>query len=189
MRLIEARERRFQTAAEAAKAYGWAVSTYTQHENGTRDLSRKAAEKYAAAFSVGAGWLLYGERGPKGLRGSAVHFGGVIGAGHQIIPSDQLDGFVDGTVGEEDGEAFEVVGDSMIPLAWPGDVVFFGSPRPPSRLIGKECIVEMLDGTRLFKTIERGNRAGLYNLLSYNAVPMRDVEIINAGPFLGVKRK
>lgn len=188
-RLIEARARLYPGPAAAAEAFGWPKATLTQHENGTRPLSRQAAVRYAAAFGVGAGWLLYGERGNKAVKGPMVRFGGAIGAGHQVIPSSDLDGEIEGIIADEDAEAFEVVGDSQLPLARPGDVVFFGSPRPPKRLIGCECLVELTDGTRLFKTIENGSRAGLYDLVSYNALPIRDVEIVKAGPFLGVRRK
>lgn len=188
-RLIEARSRLYPGPTAASRAFGWPKETLTQHENGTRPLSRQAAERYAAAFGVGAGWLLYGDRSSKGSKGPFVRFGGIIGAGQQVFPSDQLDGSTEGIVADEDAEAFEVKGDSMLPLAHPGDVVFFGSPRPPSRLIGRECLVELTDGMRLFKTIERGSRAGLFDLVSYNASPLRDVEIVKAGPFLGVRRK
>lgn len=188
-RLIEARSRLYPGPTAAARAFGWPKETLTQHENGTRPLSRQAAERYAAAFGVGAGWLLYGDRSNRGNKGPYVRFGGAIGAGHQVIPSDHLDGEIEGVIATDDAEAFEVVGDSQMPLARPGDIVFFGSPRPPSRLIGCECLVEMTDGTRLFKTLERGSRPGLYNLISYNALPIRDVEIVKAGPFLGVRRK
>lgn len=188
-RLIEARARLYPGPTAASRAFGWPKETLTQHENGTRSLSRQAAEKYAAAFGVGAGWLLYGDRSAKGAKGPMVRFGGAIGAGQQVIPSDHLDGMTDGLLADEDAEAFQIVGDSMLPLARPGDTVFFGSPRPPSRLIGEESLVELVDGTRLFKTIERGSRAGLYDLVSYNASTIRDVEIVKAGPFLGVRRR
>lgn len=44
-----------------ADYYGWKVSTYTQHENGTRAISRKAAEKYAQSFGVTMDFLLRGK--------------------------------------------------------------------------------------------------------------------------------
>lgn len=189
-RLIEARAKMFPDGPTAAsRAFGWPESTLIQHENGTRPLTREGALRYAAAFGVGAGWLLYGEQGVRGKKGPLVRFGGIIGAGQQVYPSDQIDGTTVGGIADEDAEAFEVAGDSMLPLAQPGDTVFFGSPRPPARLIGRECLVELIDGMRLFKTIERGSRAGLFDLISYNASPIRDVEIVKAGPFLGVRRK
>ncbi|CAH1658571.1 HTH cro/C1-type domain-containing protein [Hyphomicrobiales bacterium] len=183
-------DRGFTTAKEAAEAFGWPLSTYTQHENGTRPLSRKAAERYAAVYGVSAGWLLYGEKDARAARdGPQVRFGGVIGAGQIVYPHDDIAASVSAVIGSEDGEAFEIVGDSMMPLAHPGDYVFFGLPRAPRDLIGRECIVELVDGKRLFKKLERGSRSGLYTLLSYNAEDIRDVEVVNAGPLLGVKRQ
>mgnify|MGYP001310902491 CR=1 FL=1 len=59
-RLRELRERAgFDTAADAARRFGWNENTYRSHENGARDISRKAAAKYAKAFGVAAGDILY----------------------------------------------------------------------------------------------------------------------------------
>jgi hypothetical protein len=61
-RLKWAREQRttYATASEAARAFGWKVSTYLGHENGDRTPSRKAARKYAFAYKVPWPWLLEG---------------------------------------------------------------------------------------------------------------------------------
>lgn len=50
----------FASANAAASHFHWSVHTYTQHENGTRGLSR-SAKKYAKAFKVSPSWLLTGE--------------------------------------------------------------------------------------------------------------------------------
>lgn len=63
-RLKWAREKaQFKTASDAARRFHWNENTYRSHENGTRDISRKAANKYAKAFKIenGGGWILYGE--------------------------------------------------------------------------------------------------------------------------------
>lgn len=49
----------FPTAAEAARAFGWTLSAYRHHENGTAGFSRKA-DVYASAFGVTPEWLLFG---------------------------------------------------------------------------------------------------------------------------------
>ncbi len=65
-RLRRARSHKgFRGPTEAARAYGWNINTYRSHENGIRDLSKKAAERYASALSVSIGWLLTGENPPK----------------------------------------------------------------------------------------------------------------------------
>ena len=50
----------FDSASQAAKRFGWAVSTYIAHENGQNLYDADAAEIYAKAFNVGAEWLLLG---------------------------------------------------------------------------------------------------------------------------------
>jgi SOS-response transcriptional repressor LexA len=50
----------FESAAAVARAFGWTESTYRAHENGSRDISRKAARRYATAFKCDVEELLYG---------------------------------------------------------------------------------------------------------------------------------
>lgn len=61
-RLRWARENRslFATASEAARAHGWAISTYLGHENGDRVPSIETAKRYATAYRVTWGWILEG---------------------------------------------------------------------------------------------------------------------------------
>lgn len=64
IRLQNLRKRKgFKSAADAARAFGWRESTYRSHENGTRDLSRNAARKYAAAFGCTIDELLKSHNG------------------------------------------------------------------------------------------------------------------------------
>lgn len=59
-RLQEARAKAgFSGPTEAARAFGWGISTYLSHENGTRGLRPAVADRYAKAFRVPAEWLLY----------------------------------------------------------------------------------------------------------------------------------
>lgn len=57
----------FETAASAAKHFGWNPSTYAGHENGFRGYKLRDAEKYADAFSTTADWLLLGTRPRRAL--------------------------------------------------------------------------------------------------------------------------
>lgn len=58
-RLRQARKKAgYDTAQDAADAFGWKVAGYRHHENGTRSFGADAAKKYARAFRVKAGWLL-----------------------------------------------------------------------------------------------------------------------------------
>ena len=48
------------TAKAAAESMGATVSTYIQHENGSRGFPANTAARYARFFSVKPEWLLYG---------------------------------------------------------------------------------------------------------------------------------
>lgn len=66
-RLKLARERAgFETAADAARRFGWRTSTYAGHENGSRGIKPGVGEDYARAFRVPVGWLMYGTGSPDG---------------------------------------------------------------------------------------------------------------------------
>lgn len=61
-RLRELREAKgYQTAKEAAEAFGWNEVTYRAHENGTRTITFPVARKYAQAYAVRPGYILTGE--------------------------------------------------------------------------------------------------------------------------------
>jgi PAS domain-containing protein len=77
-RLRQARQMAgFGTAVEAARHFGWGQSSYIGHENGTRGIRPRVANKYAAAFGVSLGWLLTGEGSPNptGAREAMVQYG------------------------------------------------------------------------------------------------------------------
>lgn len=57
---IARRARLFDSAKAATDFHGWKYDTYVQHERGERGITR-AAQKYARAYKVSAGWLLTGE--------------------------------------------------------------------------------------------------------------------------------
>jgi SOS-response transcriptional repressor LexA len=60
-RLREARIKAgYETAKGAAEAMGATVSTYIQHENGSRGFPASRAARYAKFFRVAPEWLLYG---------------------------------------------------------------------------------------------------------------------------------
>ena len=61
-RLIAARtEAGYETASDAARAYGWNENTYRSHENGERGIKSIVAEKYSRAFNVSLAYILTGE--------------------------------------------------------------------------------------------------------------------------------
>ncbi|QEE38824.1 MULTISPECIES: helix-turn-helix transcriptional regulator [unclassified Methylobacterium] len=60
-RLILSREKAgFETASDAARAFGWNENTYRSHENGERGLKISVIDKYARAFRVPFGYIAMG---------------------------------------------------------------------------------------------------------------------------------
>lgn len=188
-RLRKARQDKgYATARAAAAAFGWPGDTYTQHENGLREPRRETAERYARAFGVALAWLLTGESRERAHRGT-VRLAGIIGAGQMVFPDPEFSGQINLSLDGDAAEAFEVKGDSMLPVAREGDLLFFGRPRTPRNLIGRECVVELTTGERYFKTLAHGSQPGLFTLISYNATPIEDVEIVKAGELLAIRRR
>ena len=185
-RLQEARARAgFANATDAARAFGWNENTYRSHENGERGLKPSVAERYAAALKVSAGYLLTGEGGD--ARSTLIPLRGLVGAGGEInddITQVHRDNVVKVRVNIALGKglsAFEVWGDSMLPKYDPGDVVIVqDAPVPVDRVLGDVALVLTRDGRRYLKRVLRGSEAGTYNLESFNARTIEDVEIAEA---------
>ena len=192
-RLKQARIRAgYDTATEAAQAHGWTVPTYLAHENGSRGVPQGKLETYARAFKVPLLWLLTGQ-GPQETPKYAGIIG-KIGAGAQIVPVDGAQDLgqiaIPGAFNPKtELVGFEVLGDSQYPIFRDGDVVFAGAATSePDSCLGKECAVQVRDGAALLKTLEKGSKPGLFNLISANAPPIRDVEIDWVRPVEFIKR-
>lgn len=182
----------FATRRAAADAYGISYETYkkvTQETSG-REITEEDAGKVARWHRVTTGWILFGEGTPKGL--DQVPLQGLIGAGQEMVEfTNEREETVSTILASPDAVAFEISGDSMLPLAHNGDIVFFGPPvrgKDIRRHMGRECAVTLADGRRFFKVLERGEREDRFDLRSYNAATIRNVEVFEAGPFLGLKR-
>lgn len=195
-RLKEAREARgYSSASDAARAFGWAISTYSGHENGSRGIKPKAAASYARALGVSAGWLLTGE-GKQGFAG--VPLVGYVGAGAEVLPVDggarELDRVAAPPGCPDDAVALKVKGDSMYPAYRDGDIIIYAErlENDPSaireQLLGQECVLQLVDGASFVKTIEAGADAETFTLTSYNASPIRDARIWWAARVMWVRR-
>lgn len=174
--------------AEAARLYGIGYETYKAIVSGKRNLTVTNARKIARYHRVAVGWLLTGEGSPKSAL--MIPLQGRIGAGQEMMLFDDNIDSVEGFFDSDTTTAFEVQGESMLPVAKSGDVVFFGLARRDVRpLLHQECAVILEDGRRFFKILQNGSRPGTYSLASYNGATIPDVEVHSAGPFLGVMRR
>lgn len=153
-----------------------------------REPKLATLEKLAEAIDLDLVELL-------GIRGTAPLVGRV-GAGEAIYPHDDYPkgqgwAMVPVPAGLEGAIVVEVVGDSMFPVYWAGDLVFILRQRDgvPRSAIGQECVVQVTGDAALIKTIRRGTEAGRFDLISYNAPPMENQRLDWASPVLFVDRR
>ena len=181
---------KYKSPTEAARAFGWTVSTYLGHENGDRIPSRNLAKKYAKAYRVRWEWLLEGEGKPtSGEKVRTTHAVGYVGAGAEILPfDDHSPGSleeVDIPPGVPDDAVLVIVrGDSMYPRYFENEMLFYvRRTDDPHEHIGRECVVALKDGRMLVKILRRATD-GLFNLESWNAPTIEAVAIQWASPVL-----
>lgn len=175
----------FETATAAARAYGWPVPTYLGHENGDRNPSRKAAEKYAAAFKVRWEWLLSG-KGPAAQSGSdTVPVVGYVGAGGAVsyVGESQIIDEAPRPPGSSLATVAVVVrGGSMPGVADDGWLVFYDERREgvTDDMIGRLCVVWLADGQVLIEPVFNGGAPGLYDLTSTAYETIRDAHVTHS---------
>lgn len=169
----------YKTATDAARAFGWPVSTYLGHENGDRNPSRDASKRYGRAYRVRWEWLLDGEGMPTTSQSikivGRVEQAGVVVFYHEgkfedcpdLPPHASV-----ATVALEAGAALRGVADS-------GWLYFFDyEKKPPSRdLIGKLCVVALKNGDILIRVLQPGRKRAHYDLESSTEPTIRDQQI------------
>lgn len=162
----------------------WNTNSYKSNENGNAPFSFEQAKVYAAAFRVRPEWL-YAGTPPMRDETPMVKIVGRVGANPDgsvvyVTAQDAYD-FVAAPPGAgPDCAAFEVVGDSQLPLYENGAILFIERQQgePSFEMInGPPAIVETGDGQVLLKSIQRGREPGHWDLVSLNAPPIRDVAI------------
>lgn len=87
--------------------------------------------------------------------------------------------------------ALQVEGDSMLPRYDAGDIIYIRRDHEGvlAEYHGYHCAVHTRDGGTFLKILEPGTEPGRYTLLSHNAPPMRNVELLWASPVLFVLPK
>lgn len=129
-RLQEARSLAgFKSPTEAARAYPHLLNqnTIISHENGNRPISKRSAEKYARAFGVSPGWILFEDEHEKTsatdvpvvsmVTAGALQFRDGVEA-KDIIRTISLSGLPDG-----EWIGLVIDGDSMNRIAPPGSII------------------------------------------------------------------
>lgn len=172
----------YESAAQAARALGVPIPTYTSHENGIRGVPREDVARYAVFFRVSVEWLLTGKHS---VRTNSVPIVAYIGAGAEVFPiNDYPKGgaveFVDPPpFTDRSLVAARVRGDSMYPIQ-DGWIVFWaeGAASVPQDCINKLCAVQITDGPCLVKILRPGSTPNLFTLESWNA-PLRSNVVLD----------
>lgn len=168
---------KYTTPTEAARAFGWKVSTYLGHENGDRNPGRESAKRYGRMYRVRWEWLLEGEGSPTDK--PAVPLAGYVGEGSEVH-REQLGILQDASelppAVNASTIALEVRGGSMRGIADKGWLLFFDDlKQPPTRdLIDKLCIIELSDGRVLVRKVQPGHKKNCYDLESPTEPTLRD---------------
>lgn len=176
----------FDSPRAAAKHFHWNENTYKSRENGLRDFGVDEAQVYGRAFNVSWIWLVSGQGEVR--RNNVVILSGLIGAGGEVDQNFRQ------TYGENvveievlvpipiDVQAYEVWGDSMLPRYEAGDVVLIRKiGAEPWEFLDKIALVTTSQGNRYLKRIRKGEAEGKYNLESFNAELLKNVEITEVG--------
>jgi len=180
----------YSTPTDAAKAFGWTVSTYLGHENGDRNPSRAAAKRYARAYRVRWEWLLENEGAP-GLK-PAVKLVGYVERGSKVVfyPTGEVKDCTElpPNVGVAT-VAVEVLGGSMRGVADSGWLFFYDDEkRPPTReLIGKLCVIALKNGDVLIRELQPSRKRGRYDLESATEPTLRDQQVSWAARITWIK--
>lgn len=183
----------YPSAAAAARAMSGANRfTYSQHENGTRDIPRDAAIRYAKLFRVSVDYLLTGKH-PSPRKAPEVPVVGYVGAGAEVFAFDDYPQgggleMVEPPPATEGTVAVVIRGDSQYPLQ-EGWLIFYRKDQEgvPQDCIGKLCVVKVSDGATLLKTVRRGTSKHHFRLESWNAPPREDVVLEWASRVLDIR--
>lgn len=148
----------YPTPTEASKGLKININTLTSHCNGNRPISRKAAERYAKAFGVSAGWLLFDDQEePQGEVEIPVI--SMVNAGalreEQGVMHHDIESWIKvSDLPKGDWIGLAVEGDSMDRIAPDGSTIFVN--RADTRLVdGRFYVFSLGCGSATFKRWRR----------------------------------
>jgi transcriptional regulator with XRE-family HTH domain len=179
----------YKTPTEAARAFGWTVSTYLGHENGDRVPSRAAAKRYARAYRVRWEWLLDNEG--SATAAPVARIVGKVDAGGKVsfYPDEKVRDCQEGPPHVGVATVALEAGAELRGVAEAGWLYFFDDEeRPPGpQIVGKLCVVEIEGGDTLIRVVQPGRRRGRYDLESSAGPTLRDQKLAWAGRITWIK--
>lgn len=188
-RIAEWREARGLSQEDLAAAAGLSPGYLSRMERGERNVSLKNLAKISEALKVPARDLVPEDAPiPEGVSKTEVFHvplgGRIVGGGVIDVSTNQdepgLEYEVELSVQVPDATvAYQVVGESMMPVYRPDTVIICRAHTPEiDRYLGRELAVGTIEHGRMLKTVHAGSKPGLYDLESFNAKLMRDVELV-----------
>ncbi|MGB3389483.1 MAG: helix-turn-helix transcriptional regulator [Pseudaminobacter sp.] len=180
-RLTAAREAKSLSQSELARRIGVKPQAIQAIEAGKVEKPRNIVA-IAKALDMDAGFLLTGDENAV-LDLNEVPLVGYVGAGaaaHYYASADEGLGTAPAPEGAtESTVAVEIRGDSLGSLFehW---LVYYDEVRSPVThdMIGRLCVVGLIDDRVLVKKIQRSKSPGLFHLLSNTEDPIFDAEVV-----------
>lgn len=176
------------TREELAAKLDTTATTIYRKERGDRQLRLEELEDYARALGCTVQSLVSETK--------KVPVVGYVGAGAKIYPIDDnaigngLE-MVDSPTGIANPDicALYVRGESQEPQLEDGWILFYHkrSDGVPGDCIGRLCIVALPNGELMVKKIRQGSKPGIYHLISKNADPILDTELLWASRVIDIR--
>lgn len=184
-RIREARKAAgYETAADAARAFGWHPQNVRDQEADRRGVSPDQAKSYARAYRVDPTWILFGGPTKRPKAQGMVPVIGRVGAdpeGRVLLSTGQASGDMAPIPpgGTERAAALEVSGHSMRGIADDGALIYFEDQQtqPTHDHIGRVVVMELETGEVLVKRLLRGDTRNVWDLESVSG-PLRRNERI-----------
>lgn len=173
----------FATATDAARAYGWTVSTYLGHENGDWNPSRESAKRYGTAFRERWEWILEGGANAASVDTDTVPIVGDVGAGGKVDFDGESQGGGDRAPkppgSSSSTVAARVRGDSMPGIAEDQWLIYYDErvAGVPDDYLGELCVVWLTSGLVYVKKVYRGKDPNSFDLISSGYAPIRNEEV------------
>lgn len=194
MGIKEIRKGRGLTLEQVAGELDSTTATISRLENGHQTVSMKWLRRFAELYHCSVSELVADDDGAVRKNPGQAPLVGYVGAGQKYYPDPGAGDWgnaewVDSPPGVTDVVAVRVVGDSMLPVYHPGDLLFFRKDDGVDQtcLNGRDCVVQVLNGPAFVKRL-RKVADGFYRLDSYNNETSEQVQIEWAAPVLWVKR-
>lgn len=186
-RIKELREQNNLTLEDLAFMTGLSESYISRLESGKRNLSVKTMSLLAKALKVEPTELLDVSRAfiDSDIKGLIAEDQEIV----PVLPNDKKHRKLIATVpaAYANNEVVMVVGNSLFPRHSDGDLVIFSwLTSNSSQLIGKECVVTLVNGKTYVKTLNPGSAQNSFHLTSFNAPTMLNAEVARFGRIVAV---